>query len=81
LLVITSVFHLPRTQAIFGWIFTLDSPAPAYDLHFIAVPDVGLPPGALAARQEKERRSLQDLQNPPHPPPYYPGSVTRLAVQ
>jgi hypothetical protein len=47
---------MPRTQAIFNWVFSL--PAAKYALEFQTTPDVGLAPAALAARVEKESASL-----------------------
>ena len=61
LLVITSTFHMPRTGAIFRWIFTAPPIDSAYDVSFEAVPDAGLPPDALEARYAKERASLASL--------------------
>ncbi len=58
LAVITSAFHMARTEAIFRWIFSL-APCPApHTLSFTAVPDVGIAPDALAARREKEAAGL-----------------------
>ncbi len=62
LLVITSEFHMPRTAAIFRWIFGASPLTPDYELSFHAVPDVGLPPDALTARRNKELASLASLQ-------------------
>ena len=56
--VITSAFHLPRTEAIFRWIFALSSPAIPYCLSFEAVPDVGMATDVLTGRRERERNSL-----------------------
>ncbi len=58
LLVITSEFHISRTQAIFRWIFAVPPLVCGYDLSFEAVPDVGMTPDALAARRAKEAESL-----------------------
>src|SRR5262245_32493778 len=41
LLVITSVFHSPRTRAIFEWVYGLD-PDRSYTLDFAESPDEGL---------------------------------------
>jgi hypothetical protein len=59
LLVITSQFHLPRVEAVFRWVYGLDGGS--YRLNFEATPDKGIEPVALAARQEKEGRSLAGL--------------------
>ena len=56
--VITSAFHLPRTEAIFSWIFQLSSPTPNYHLTFEAVPNVGISDTVLAARCQKEEQGL-----------------------
>ena len=61
LLVITSQFHLRRTEAIFRWIYGLDAPIP-YSLEFAASPDRGLSEAALSARQAREAASLQSVQ-------------------
>lgn len=37
--VITSAFHMPRTEAIFRWVFTLTPVAPSYEMEFTAVPN------------------------------------------
>jgi hypothetical protein len=56
-LVITSAFHMPRTEAVFRWVYSLDSGCCSVD--FESVPDVGIDAGALAARIAKERTSLE----------------------
>lgn len=56
--VITSAFHLPRTEAIFRWVFGLDVTGEPYDLSFEATPDAGIAPDALAARVVKEQEGL-----------------------
>jgi hypothetical protein len=65
LAVITSEFHMPRTEAIFRWVFGASSgetlPRVGYALEFIAVPDCGMAPDALMARREKEAESLARL--------------------
>ncbi|MCK4942546.1 MAG: YdcF family protein [Candidatus Aminicenantes bacterium] len=58
ILVITSNFHMPRTESIFRWVFSLDTGVHAYQLFFDSVPDRGIPRDALRARQEKEKKSL-----------------------
>lgn len=60
--VITSEFHLPRTQAIFTWIFGLSCSQPPYRLTFEAVPDVEMSYTALTTRRERERASLQRIE-------------------
>jgi hypothetical protein len=60
-LVITSAFHMPRTEAAFLWIYGLPAPGPACELDFEAVSDTGLDAPTLAARIAKERASLEQL--------------------
>ena len=62
LLVITSRFHLARTRAAFEWVYALQPLRAEYQLSFEGVGDRGLPAGALGARQERERASLEKLQ-------------------
>ena len=57
LLIITSQFHMPRAEAIFRWIYSLDSDVP-YQLEFAASPDAGLSDATLSARIGRERASL-----------------------
>jgi len=61
LLVITSNFHLKRTQEIFQWVFSLDSPRPAYNLEFVGVADDGIDKQVLLARIKKEKDSLRKV--------------------
>ena len=61
LLIITSQFHEPRTEAIFRWIYSLDLPVP-YELEFAASPNDGLSEAALAARIGRERESLHAVE-------------------
>jgi hypothetical protein len=56
LLIITSAFHMPRTEAIFRWVFGLAHAE--YELDFEAVPDTGLSHEALVARGAREHASL-----------------------
>ena len=58
LLVITSAFHMERTEIVFGWIFGADPPAPPYRLDFEATADVGISAEALAARYARERAGV-----------------------
>ncbi len=67
--IITSDFHMPRTEAIFRWVYGLDDPGNSYQLIFESVPDTGIPDKALEARVEKERKSLiqfEDTRNRIH---------------
>ncbi len=58
--IITSEFHLPRTQVIFDWVFGL-SPHLPYHLTYEANADTTMPTDILAARIEKEAQSLHNL--------------------
>jgi hypothetical protein len=50
---------MPRTKAIFEWIFGLDNTG--YNLLFLQSPDKGLGKDAIAARQVKEATSLKSI--------------------
>lgn len=65
LLVVTSAFHLPRTEAVFRWVYSLDGPGPRCSLDFESVADVGIEPEALVARRAREAESLAAFQNLP----------------
>ena len=58
LVVVTSSFHMPRTEAIFHHIFDTLSPDLGAQLTFVAAPDDDLPPDVLALRREKEAKGL-----------------------
>jgi hypothetical protein len=62
LLIVNSEFHMPRTEAIFRWVFGA-APFRAYDLSFESTADIGLSPEALEARAEKESASLAVVRN------------------
>lgn len=62
LLVVTSAFHLARTEAAFRWVYGLEPPNGGYDLGFAPAPDDGLTAAALAARRAKEAAGLARLQ-------------------
>jgi hypothetical protein len=59
ILIITSAFHMPRTEAVFRWIYSLD--APSCTLDFDATPDTGIDPDVLAGRIVIERAGLDAL--------------------
>jgi len=62
LLVITSAFHMPRTRAIFEWVYGLDSsPGGPYHLYFEEVSDEGMDENLLRARIEREKESLEHV--------------------
>ena len=60
LLVVTSMFHMARTQAIFDWVFGMD--AGRYSIEYSASPDEGLDPESLEARGSKEATALRKFQ-------------------
>jgi hypothetical protein len=59
LLVITSEFHMPRTRAIFKWVYGLDSRF--YEMTFTASPNVGITPEGVRFREKKEAEGLSAL--------------------
>lgn len=59
-LVITSDFHMPRTKAIFNWIYGLSSNT---TLDFLSVNSLDLNQDIIQARMERERKSLETLQD------------------
>jgi hypothetical protein len=61
LLIVNSEFHMPRTEAVFRWVFGL-APDGEYSLEFEAVPNAGMQKEDLAVRISKERASLAKLQ-------------------
>lgn len=61
LLVITSDFHLPRTQAAFEWIYGLTPLRSSFQLFFESVPNKGLSPEALKTRISREKQSLEKM--------------------
>jgi len=61
LLVITSAFHMPRTRAIFEWVYSLTPLPLPVELAFEATSDTGLEQGLLKLRIEKEKRGLNEL--------------------
>jgi hypothetical protein len=62
LLVVNSRFHMPRTEAIFNWVFGA-GPGRGYDLSFESTEDIGISPEALEARAERERSSLEAVRS------------------
>jgi uncharacterized SAM-binding protein YcdF (DUF218 family) len=61
LMVVTSMFHLPRTEQIFRWVFSLDPPVHPYQMSFFATPDSGMSPEVLSARRTKEITRIATL--------------------
>ena len=58
LAIITSDFHMPRSKAIFEFLY----PKNQFKLTFISVPDI-LPEEILMERIEKEKKSLETWNN------------------
>jgi hypothetical protein len=58
LLIVTSQFHMPRTRAIFEWVFGLDDRG--YDLEFLAIADDAL---ATKDRLARERGQIRKVMN------------------
>jgi len=56
LLIVNSAFHLPRTKAIFQWVFKLDNPG--YQLDFLKVSDKGIDQEIIKARIKEEKKKL-----------------------
>jgi hypothetical protein len=63
LLIVTSEFHMPRTKAIFEWVFHLPPLPFKYQLDFESTPNEGLSSQALAARIQREEISLENLRD------------------
>ena len=61
LLVITSEFHMPRTRALFDWIFGLPPRGQGVELSFESVPEQGMHEAAREARAQKEAQALTSL--------------------
>ncbi len=61
LAVVTSEFHMPRTKAVFRWVFAA-VPSEAYQLTFVETPNTGMRAEWRESRIAKERRSLEELQ-------------------
>lgn len=61
LLVITSDYHLPRTELAFTWVYRLTPLISPCELHFRGVADQDMDPSILKARREREQKSLESL--------------------
>jgi len=60
--VVTSNFHMPRSKAIFDWIFQCSGGTKTgYELSYIETENVGLTDVQVKARQEREARSLANV--------------------
>lgn len=62
LLVITSEFHMPRTKAIFLWVYGLNRNHSEYQFAFESVPDNDINGDIISARKEREREGLIRLE-------------------
>jgi|SRR6516162_1561591 hypothetical protein len=58
LLVITSDFHVARTESVFNWIYSLKPIPFSFELTFEAVSDPSMDESVLRDRRERERLSL-----------------------
>ena len=58
LLIITSEFHMPRTESIFKWVFSLHPTYSDYELSFLSVTDDGIEKSVLQARKIAEKGNL-----------------------
>jgi hypothetical protein len=63
LLIITSASHMPRTKAIFQWVYGLKSPFGPndYTLAFEEVPDRDMDEEVLQLRIQKEKKGLENV--------------------
>lgn len=64
LAVITNEFHMPRTRAIFEWVFALpamDGSSPRFSLEYCTAPNSGLSPEDVQGRVSRELASLEKL--------------------
>jgi hypothetical protein len=61
LLVVTSEFHIARTEASFRWIFSLPGPGCAERLDFVSTPDLDIPEHVLEARRRKEEHGVRQV--------------------
>ena len=66
MLVVTSSLHMPRTKAIFDWVFVLPEAdgrtrRPIAELSYEDVPERGMDEAQIASRREKEEQALQTL--------------------
>lgn len=64
LVVVTSEFHMPRTRAIFEWVFALpavDGSSPRFSLEFHTSPNTGLNAQDVQGRVSRELASLKVL--------------------
>lgn len=62
-LVITSDFHMPRSRAVFEWIYRLWKSEEGIKLDFLEVNTKYLDTEIIESRSKREERSLRNLQN------------------
>ncbi len=62
LLVITSDFHMPRTESVFRWIYSLHPLPIKFELEFLAATDEGMDETSLSARKKAEKENLARLE-------------------
>ncbi|NQU98492.1 YdcF family protein [Candidatus Woesearchaeota archaeon] len=60
--IITSEFHMPRTKAIFEWVYSLKPLPVKHKLTFLTVDDEGIDENLMAAKKEKEKESLKQFE-------------------
>lgn len=68
LLIITSEFHMMRTKLIFDWIMNVPNkkitgPGEKYELYYLSAPNHKVSADALHVREEKERKSANNVEN------------------
>ncbi len=61
LLVITNEFHMARTQKIFDWVYSVDTPSRPYELYYLQSPNVGMASQVIKARKEREAASSKSV--------------------
>jgi uncharacterized SAM-binding protein YcdF (DUF218 family) len=59
LLVITSEFHMPRAEAVFRWVYSLEGPGSPCSVDFLSTPNTGIDDASLHRRMAKESASLE----------------------
>ena len=64
LLIVTSAFHMPRSRAVFEWVYGLDSDR-KYELDFREASDEGLDRTTIEARKTKEVEALEKFRRIP----------------
>lgn len=57
--IITSEFHMPRTEAVFHWLMYLDPVIPGLEIEYVSVSDKGIDEDLLQGRIKKEEENLK----------------------